>query len=101
MKITAIVITAAATLILAPILRGYALSKLWLWFIVSSFGVVPLGIAQSVGIALVAAFLTHQPDTYEDKDKSATERFFGAVITTFLVPALTLLVGWVVKGFIV
>jgi hypothetical protein len=100
MKAIGIITTVLVTLILSPIWRGYAFSKLWLWFIVSTFGAAPLGIAQSIGLALVVSFLTHQPDSYEDKDKSATERMVAAAIIMFLRPAMALLVGWIVKGFL-
>ena len=99
MKVIGIVLTVLITLILAPIFRGYALSKLWLWFIVSAFGVVPLGIAQSIGLALVVSFITHQYDGYIDREKSATERLIENSVVLLLSPALALLVGWVVKAW--
>ncbi len=100
MKIIGIITTVLVTLIVSPIWRGYALSKLWLWFIVSTFGAAPLGIAQSIGLALVVSFLTHQLDSYEDKEKSVTEKLVAAIIITFLSPAMALLFGWIVKGFL-
>ena len=53
MKAIGIITTVLITLIIAPIWRGYAFSKLWLWFIVSTFGAAPLAVAQSIGLALV------------------------------------------------
>ena len=100
MKIIGILTTLIVSLILGPIWRGYAFSKLWLWFIVSTFGAAPLGIAQSIGLALVVSFLTHQYDSYEDKEKSATERMVVAVAITFLSPAMVLLIGWIVKQWL-
>ena len=100
MKIIGIITTVLVTLIVSPIWRGYTLSKLWLWFIVSTFGAAPLGIAQSIGLALVVSFLTHQPDSYEDEKKSANEKLARAVVITVLSPAMALLIGWIVKGFL-
>lgn len=100
MKIIGIITTVLITMILSPIWCGYALSKLWLWFIVSTFGASPLGIAESIGLALVVSFLTHQHDSYEDKEKSATERIVMGVVHAFLAPAMALLIGWIVKGFL-
>ena len=100
MKIIGIITTVLITLIVSPIWRGYVLSKLWLWFIVSTFGAAPLGIAQSIGLALVVSFLTHQADSYEDKEKSANAKIAQAVAITFLSPAMALLIGWIVKGFL-
>ena len=100
MKSIGIIITALFAIIVSSIWRGYALSKLWLWFIVSTFGAAPLGIAQGIGLALVVSFLTHQVDTYVDKSKSATERMAAGVLIAFLSPATALLIGWIVKGFL-
>jgi putative flippase GtrA len=93
-------IVSLATIIISPIWRGFVISKLWLWFIVSTFGAVPLGIAQSIGLGLLVSFLTHQVDTYEDKDKSDTERLFIKIGVALLAPAFALLFGWIVKGFL-
>lgn len=100
MKVIGIITTVLITLIVTPIWRGYALSKLWLWFIVSTFGAAPLGIAQSIGLALVVSFLCHQYNSYEDKEKSANERMAASVLYAFLSPAMALLIGWIVKGFL-
>ena len=94
------ILAALVTMIVSPIWRGYAFSKLWLWFIVSTFGAVPLGIAQAIGLALVVSFLTHQPDTYQDKNQTGTERLITAVIIAFLSPAVALLFGFIVKSWL-
>lgn len=101
MKITGInTTTIIATLIVSQIWRGYILSKLWLWFIVSIFGADPLGIAQSIGLALVVSFLTHQPNSYEDEKKSANGKLARVAKVALLSPAISLLIGWIVKGFL-
>jgi putative flippase GtrA len=100
MKIIGIITSFLIILVVTPIWRGYALSKLWLWFIVSTFGAAPLGIAQSIGLSLMASFLTHQVDTYQDKEKSSNERMTERVLYAFLSPAMALLIGWIVKGFL-
>jgi putative flippase GtrA len=100
MKIIGIITAVLITLIVTPIWRGYALSKLWLWFIVSTFGAAPLGIAQSIGLSLIVSFLTHQMDSYQDKEKAANERMVECFLYAFLSPAMALLIGWIVKGFL-
>ena len=100
MKVIGIITTVLITLILTPIWRGYALSKLWLWFIVSAFNVNALGISQSIGLALVVSFLTSQYNPYIDKDKSTNLRMTESVIYAFLTPAFALFIGWIVKAFI-
>jgi putative flippase GtrA len=100
MKATIITTTVLATLIVSPIWRGYALSKLWLWFIVSTFGAAPLGIAQSIGLALIVSFLTHQPVSYKEEKESVNQKLVYPMLNAFLIPALTLFIGWIVKGFL-
>jgi len=100
MKIIGIITTILITMIVTPVWRGYALSKLWLWFIVSTFGAAPLGIAQSIGLSLIVSFVTHQTDSYEDKDKSYGEKMTRAVLLAFMTPAMALFIGWIVKGFL-
>jgi hypothetical protein len=100
MKLIGIITTVLTTLILAPIWRGYVFSKLWLWFIVSTFGASVLSIAQAIGLALVVSFLTHQPDMYEDKSRTQSEKFSSAVCITFMTPAFALLIGWVVTHWL-
>jgi putative flippase GtrA len=100
MKTIGIISTVLIAMIVTPIWRGYALSKLWLWFIVSAFGAAPLGIAQAIGLSLIVSFLTHQTDSYEDKEKSLNEKMTRAVLLAFMTPAMALLIGWIVKGFL-
>lgn len=87
-------------MIFAPIWRGYVFSKLWLWFIVSTFGAIPLGIAQSIGLAAVVGFLTYQYDQYEDKEKGVAEKMTTMIAVAALSPGMALLFGWIVKGWL-
>lgn len=100
MKTIGIITIALVTIVLSTILRGYALSKLWLWFIASTFGAAPLGIAQSIGLALVVSFMTHQFNSSEDNKKSTDEKMVRNVAITLLSPAMALIIGWIVKSFI-
>lgn len=94
------------TLILLPVVivliiwRGFAISTLWLWFVVSTFGLAPLGVAQSIGLALIASVLCSQYFGYQDKDKSETERLAASVAYQFLSPAAALFTGWIAKGYL-
>lgn len=84
---------------LSCVLNGWALAILWGWFMVP-FGAPVLTIPTAIGLALVVSFLTHQTDHYEDKDKTAGERFGGSVLTMLIKPPLALFVGWIVKQFL-
>jgi hypothetical protein len=49
-----------ALVVLSTLLRGYALSVLWGWFMVPTLGLPHLSVAQAIGIAIVVSFLTYQ-----------------------------------------
>jgi putative flippase GtrA len=100
MKAFALTICIPAAIAASTIWRGYVLSKLWLWFAVPTFAAHPIGIAQSIGISMIVSFLTYQYDSYEDKTKSMTEKIAAAVAVAVFMPATSLLIGWIVKGFL-
>lgn len=74
---------------------GFALSKLWAWFLVPAFGVPPLSIPAAIGLALVVSYMTYQ-DTNADEDKDTKERVIKGALTLALKPAMALGFGWVV-----
>ena len=74
---------------------GYALSKLWVWFLVPALGVPALSIPAAIGLALVVSYMTHQP-TRDDPDKDATEKAIEGAISLALKPAVALGFGWVI-----
>lgn len=87
-------------IILAPIWRGYVFSQLWLWFIVPTFGADPLGLALAIGLGLIVSFLTHQPDGGDPPKRPSSDAMVHAAGYAFCWPAMALLIGWVVKGFL-
>lgn len=46
--------------IISALLGGFVFMKLWEWFVVYTFKVDPLSMAQSVGLLIVWSFLTHK-----------------------------------------
>jgi hypothetical protein len=91
---TAIVVLGVfASIALLVILRGFALSVLWGWFL-TPLGLPEIGLAHAIGIALVVAMLTSRQSDSEDKEK-AFERLFQG----FLVPLIALLFGWIIHAF--
>lgn len=48
---------------LLTIMSGFVFSKLWMWFIVSTFGLNPITIIQAVGVIIIASFL-NKPSYY-------------------------------------
>lgn len=82
------------------LLDGWVMSKLWGWFMVPTFGLPPIGIAASIGVALIVVHTTHQGSSYYDIEKHGAEVVAGRVIGRGLfAPLWLLLTGWIVKGF--
>ncbi len=89
-------------LVLSSIFNGYALSVLWGWFIVPTFGAPALGIVPAIGIAMVVSYLTHQKNESkkEDEDDDGIGvKIFKLAIPVLGKPALALLFGWIVHLF--
>ena len=89
--------------IASSIFNGYALSVLWGWFVVPTFGVPALGIVPSIGIATVVGQLTtHQMNEHKKKDDD--DRRLGKKIANFFLialekPAFALFFGYIVHLF--
>lgn len=85
-------------LTLQALWSGYVLSKLWLWFVVTTFELAPLSIPAAIGISLVVRYLTYMPPQI-DKDKSPTERLIESTVYAFIIPLFALVVGSIVSLF--
>lgn len=83
-----------AIILVVTLLRGWALSILWGWFVVPIFGLPPLSVVQAIAIALMASMLTHQYVPPKEKDT------WGPWAQAFLGPLLALGMGWIVKQYI-
>ena len=81
-------------------LDGWAISKLWLWFVAEPFSVSPLTVAHCIGLSMLLSFaLRRQPDLKKD-DKDATAVFATIAAWWILTPITTVLLGWVVKSYL-
>jgi MFS family permease len=81
-------------LIIGSIIRGWALSYLWEWFIVP-FGLPTLGIAHAIGISMVVAFLTHELNSNSDEGAEIGR----AIGIAMIYPFIALLFGYIVHSF--
>lgn len=76
------------------ILSGYVLSILWVWFIVSTFGLPLLTVPVAIGIMLVVGYMTKQAD-FNNSDREDYQKRINVV--QIVKPLSALAVGWVVK----
>ena len=82
MKAIGYIVTTLFLTVYGMIMNGWALSKLWKWFIATTFALPPLTIPAAIGFAIVVNYLTQKID-----DKNSDEPFWqklarGAVIST-------------------
>lgn len=78
--------------ILAIVLNGYVLAKLWMWFIVPTFNVNPLRIIECLGIAMLIHYVI---PLKSDGDKT----FVVKLIEGVLLALFTLGIGWILVQF--
>lgn len=100
MKDVILLITILANMILAPLWKGYVFSKLWLWFAVSIFGLVPLSIAQSIGLCLLIGFATMQLDHRPLDEENSQRRIMRIMANDILVPLFVLCIGAIYRCFL-
>ena len=82
----------------STILNGYALSVLWAWFIVKTFGLPTLTIPTAIGLSMIVSYLTYQPR--ESKGDSFASILGKGIAMAIAKPALALATAWVVVQFV-
>lgn len=81
---------------LAATLSGLVISKLWLWFVVPTFGLVPITIVQSIGLSLlVGIFKGVKSSGKDDSFKEIVEKSLTGMITILMLFGI----GWIVSLF--
>jgi hypothetical protein len=84
----------AGLVVISAVTRGFVLTKLWLWFIVPTFGLPKLSIPIAIGLALVVGLLTEHSNQHKD-DRETSDKV-AAIIGSLLTPFLVLLCGYIV-----
>lgn len=86
--------------ILGLIWRGYVISCLYAWFVVTAFAGAPaLTHTQCIGLSvLLGVAWTRLPHTSDDRDTK--ERMRDLVAVVIVAPAISLLVGYIVTRFL-
>jgi fucose permease len=85
-----------ANIAVGCVVNGWALVKLWGWFILPVFPSAPrLSTLSAIGLGLVIGFLTHQvlPAPTDEKTSAAVAR---AIIGSVIHPMLVLVIGYIV-----
>ena len=99
MKIIGYISTTIVLMVYAATLNGWALSKLWAWFIVSTFGLSALSIPAAIGLSLVVGYLTQTLKPDKDKKPYWETLVEGGVAST-VKPLFALAFGAIVKAWL-
>ena len=102
MKTYAKILTLILNSAFLVIIKGFVISKLWLWFIVSTFNTHELRIVESIGIMILFNFMTNNLDPSEKKYKEKNIWLVIAKSTgiVFISSAVLLSIAWVIHLFI-
>lgn len=76
MKYIGYIASTIAIIVYSTVMNGWALSKLWSWFVVETFGLPILSIPEAIGLAMIASYLTHQTDL----GKNRSDKSFGEIL---------------------
>ena len=96
----ALIVALVVILISTPFVvawKGFVLSKLWGWLIVSAFSVAPITVGTAIGIMTVHWFLVYPIHTNSDSEDDLVKQLARYFARSFLTPAYYLAFGWVVK----
>lgn len=90
------------TILLLPLFavwRSFVATKLWAWFVVSTFGLPALSMPAAYGVALAAAMFV--PQAQCDSKDGGMSQAIGKIIGIHVAwPAIALFLGWMVKGML-
>lgn len=90
--------TIILAMIISPIISGFVIMKLWLWFIVPIFEINPLRIVEAIGLMFFVNYLKIKRYEEEDRDRF-WEKFKANVLYTILMAGFALFTGWLVNLF--
>jgi len=83
----------------AAMWRGYVLSVIWSWFIVTTFGLPELTIVQAIGLSIVVGYFKMSYNTKKEQNEERTDIFARFIGHAFFAPLFVLGFAWIVKGF--
>ena len=86
-------------MVFSSIFNGYALSVLWGWFIVPTFGAPSLDVVPAIGISMVVSYLTYQIHSSEEEEIPFGAKITRGVTVAIMKPLLALFFGWIVHLF--
>jgi hypothetical protein len=91
--------TIVLAVVIAPIVSGFVILKLWAWFVVPIFETQPLRLVEAIGLMFLVNYLKAKRDKEANKEKF-WEQFVTNLVFLILYASIALLAGWVVSLFV-
>ncbi len=86
--------------IVSPIINGWVLSKIWLWFIVHSFNAPVISIPEAIGLMILIGFFKGKEVDDEYETKSLWEKIAYLFIRVVVKSGFLLLFALIIKQFL-
>jgi hypothetical protein len=91
-------ITIMLAMLISPIINGFVIAKLWLWFIVPTFEANPLRIVEAIGLMFLINYIKAKRSKKTD-NYDFWEEFTGNMVFLILMSGFSLLIGWITQMF--
>jgi len=95
-----IIILAFLLGVLSTVIQAYVATHLWVWFIVPTFGLPPLGLVTAMGITLLISLLfRYRPDEDDEDVTEVYARSMRRVMISVIYSMVTLGFGYLYQLF--
>ncbi len=87
-------------MILAPIVNGFVVVKLWHWFIVPTFEMNELRIVEAIGIMMLIQYVRAKKTNTDKEEGDFLEKLLKEMVLLAFMAGFALFFGWIVQMFI-
>lgn len=94
-----IVFGLAIVLVVGTLVDGWALSKIWNWFMPAIFGLTSLTLWQAMGVSLVFEMFSRnnkKKSESKSEDKTVGEAILASLIEVTVAPLLSVFIAWMI-----
>ncbi len=93
-------LTAITVMILAHILRAWAVVLLWNWFVLPTFTTAPhLNYPVALGLSMLVGYMVNANPSAQVTKEEEEKSFTNKVLTALLTPVVIVFSGWVFTLF--
>lgn len=105
MKAFGIIMAVIMALIFTPIIYGFVFCKLWIWFVVPTFGLQSLTLIQAIGLSFIISFFLGKKDLFkkqnnkDNTEEENTEAILKLLFLPLIYGGLVLFFGYIISLF--